>query len=239
MEKEEFLQQLKDQPFSILSYLVYQYIADAIVEVKYVPGSKINTTRISEELGISRTPVRTALERLARENLVEQVGEKGFKVCQIDWQDCMALYDIREMVEGNAAYIASNTINEAQLNQLKQAILRMQRAQNAGDDLAVFEADNQFHEIIVRSTGNKYLIDMYTPLKVWIRRYQHSLVATGKNAPKSDPYVVTKHISIYRAIRSSYSLVAKNEMTEHIHHVFRRSFDGGSVTQSLTEREVR
>ena len=47
MEKEEFIQTLKDQPFAILSDLVYQYIVDAIVEAKYAPGSKINTKRIS------------------------------------------------------------------------------------------------------------------------------------------------------------------------------------------------
>ncbi|MFQ7397942.1 MAG: hypothetical protein ACLRNW_09015 [Neglectibacter sp.] len=51
---------------------------------------------------MSRTPIRTALERLVEQKLVEQVGEKGFRVCQIDWKDCMALYDIREMIESNA-----------------------------------------------------------------------------------------------------------------------------------------
>lgn len=238
MEKQEFVQRLKDQPFSILSDLVYQYILDAIVEVKYVPGSKINTKRIAEELGISRTPVRTALDRLVEEKLVEQVGEKGFKVCPVDWRDCMALYDIRDMIEGNAAYIAANTITDAQLEKLRQSVELMRKAIESGDALAIFEADNQFHEQIVRATGNSYLIDMYHSLKNWIRRYQRSLVATQKYDIKNDRHLVEKHVVIYRAIKNRYSLVAKAEMEDHLHHIYRVLFDGGLITQSPFEGEV-
>lgn len=228
MEKEEFIQQLKDQPFSVLSDLVYQYIVDAIVDVKYTPGSKINTKRISEELGISRTPVRTALDRLVKEKLVEQVGEKGYKVCQVDWQDCMALYDIREMIEGNAAYIAANTITDQQLEKLKQAILLYRRACASADPIAAFEADSRFHEIIVRSTGNSYLIDMYLSLKIWIRRYRYALIASQKHDVQDDRYIIEKHIVIYRALKSRYSLVAKTEMVDHLHHIYRILFDSAN-----------
>ena len=239
MEKEEFLQRLEDQPFSILSDLVYQYILDAIVEVKYMPGAKINTKRISEELGVSRTPVRTALDRLVAEHLVEQVGEKGFRVCQVNWQDCMALYDIREMIEGNAANMAANTITDEQLEQLRRTILLSRKARESGDNLAAFEADNRFHELIVRSTGNSYLIDMYNSLKTWISRYQRSLLATQKYDAVSDTHTVEKHIVIYRALKSRYSLVAKTEMVDHLHHIYRILFDGGLVTHPANESEVR
>lgn len=236
MEKEEFIQQLKDQPFSILSDLVYQYIVDAIVDVKYPPGSKINTKRISEELNISRTPIRTALDRLVREKLVEQVGEKGFKVCQVDWQDCMALYDIREMVEGSAAYIAANTINDQQLEALKKTILLYRKAIATGDPMAAFEADSRFHEIIVQSTGNSYLIDMHQSLKIWIRRYRYALIASHKHDVQDDRRIVDKHIVIYRALKNRFSLVAKEEMTAHLHHIYRILFDSAN---SSDESEVQ
>lgn len=235
MNRQELIQYIKEHPFAVLSDLVYQYIVDAIVDVRFAPGSKINTKQISEELGISRTPVRTALERLVEEKLVEQVGEKGFKVCQVDWQDCMALYDIREMVEGSAAYITANTITDAQLERLKQTILTARRARAQGDILAVFDADNLFHELIVRFSGNNYLIDMYSSLKIWIRRYQRALIAAGKY--DAEAHNVDKHVVIYRAIKSRYSLVAKAEMTNHLHHIYRVLFDGGLVTCSLTKNE--
>ena len=235
MTCQEFTQYLKDHPFAALSDVVYQYIVSAIVDVRYVPGSKINTKQISEELGISRTPVRTALERLVEEHLVEQVGEKGYKVCQVDWRDCMALYDIREMIEGNAAYIAANIITDAQLEQLRQTILAAKRAKEQGDILALFDADNLFHELIVRFSRNGYLIDMYDSLKIWIRRYQRSLIASGKYALAA--HNVDKHIVIYRAIKSRYSLVAKTEMTDHLHYIYRVLFDGGLVSRSPVESE--
>lgn len=238
MEKEEFIQTLKDQPFAILSDLVYQYIVDAIVEAKYAPGSKINTKRISEELGISRTPVRTALERLGKEKLVETVGEKGFKVCQVDWKDCLALYDIREMIEGSAAYIAANTITERQLEQLKQVIIAHRKASADGDVIAAFEADSRFHEIIIQATGNSYLIDMYHSLKIWIRRYRYALIASQKHDVQDDRRILDKHIVIYRALKSRYSLVAKSEMVDHLHQIYRVLFDDELVSRSSLGSEV-
>ncbi len=238
MEKEEFIQTLKDQPFAILSDLVYQYIVDAIVEAKYAPGSKINTKRISEELGISRTPVRTALERLGKEKLVETVGEKGFKVCQVDWKDCLALYDIREMIEGSAAYIAANTITERQLEQLKQVIIAHRKASADGNVIAAFEADSRFHEIIIQATGNSYLIDMYHSLKIWIRRYRYALIASQKHDVQDDRRILDKHIVIYRALKSRYSLVAKSEMVDHLHQIYRVLFDDELVSRSSLGSEV-
>ena len=233
MDKQEFIQKMKDQPFSVLSDLVYQYIVDAIVEIRFPPGSKINTKRLSEELGISRTPIRTALERLVEQKLVEQVGEKGFRVCQIDWKDCMALYDIREMIESNAAYIAANSITEAQLEQLRFSILAAKKARANSDILALFEANNRFHDVIVLSTGNNYLIDMYESLKTWIHRYQHSLIAAQKYDINIDRQTsIDRHVVIYRAIKSRYSMVAKAEMKDYLHHIYRVLFDGGLVTRS-------
>lgn len=235
MDAQDFLRQVKSQPFSVLSDLVYQYITDAIVDVRYAPGSKINTKQIAEELAISRTPVRTALERLVGENLVEQVGEKGFKVCQVDWRDCMALYDIREMIEGNAAYIAANTVTDAQIEQLKQTILMAKQAQAQHNILAISEADNRFHELIVRFSGNSYLINMYNSLKIWIRRYQRALIAIGKY--DAEAHSADRHTVIYRALKSHYSLVAKTEMMNHLHSIYRMLFNGGLVVHLPEESE--
>lgn len=236
MTVQEFKQHVKEQPFAVLSDLVYEYIVDAIVDIRFVPGTKINTKQISEELGISRTPVRTALERLVAEKLVEQVGEKGFKVCQVNWRDCMELYDIREMVEGSAAYITANTITDAQLERLKQSILAAKKAREDRDALALFDADNQFHELIVCFSRNTYLIDMYKSLKPWIRRYQRALIAAGKY--KYETHNFDRHVVIYRALKSRYSIVAKEEMVGHVHYIYRVLFDGGLVTRSPLESEA-
>ena len=230
MNQEEFAQRLKDQPFSVLSDLVFEYIQDAIVEAKYAPGSKINTKRISEELGVSRTPVRTALEQLEKEKLVESVGEKGFKAAAVDWKDCLSLYEIREMVEGNAAYIAANTITDQQLEQLKQVLIRHRKANEAGDYRVTFESDIRFHELIVLSTGNAYLIDMFRALKVWIRRYHYALVSAQKFDMSNDLRILEKQTVIYRAIKNRYSLVAKNEMVDHLHKIYRILFEDELVS---------
>lgn len=239
MDRQEFMKQIEDQPFSVLSELVYQYLADAIFEVRLVPDSRINTTKIAEDLGISRTPIRTALDRLTEEQLVEQVGAKGFKVRPVDWKDCMDLYDVRQVLEGDAAYIAANTSTTEHYEKLMHSIQLIKKAQAKGDDLAVFEADNLFHETIVEATGNDYIIAQYRSLKPWIRRYQRTLVLTKNHHISSDQQMVSKHQVIYRLIKNRYSLVVKNEMRDHIHHIYRVLFDRGLVGSQNPERRGR
>ncbi len=242
MDKQEFIQRLKDQPFSVLSDLVYQYIADGIIDVTYAPGSKINTKRISEELGISRTPVRTALERLVADKLVEQVGDKGFKVSAIDWKDCLALFDIRAMLEGTSAYVAANTITDGQLAALKQNILQAKALADKGNfpaDIPAFNRlDLQFHELIVRAAGNSYYITMFNTLKPWIIRYTNSMVASGSLDGFHPDLIVTKHAALYRAIKSRYSTVAKTEMEDHLRHIYHVLYDSGLLFQSQTGKKV-
>lgn len=227
MNQQEFMQQIKDQPFSVLGELVYQYIAESIMEVHLEPGAKINTSKIAKELGISRTPIRTALERLAEEGLVEHAGTKGFKVSPVDWSDCMALYDARGVIEGNAAYTSANSSTPEHLEKMMHAIQLMKKAQAKGDNLAVFEADNLFHSVIVESTGNEYLMALYDSIKPWIRHYQRTLVLVNKHQVGDDAQLVSKHIVIYKAIKNRYSMVAKNEMASHINHLYRVIFDRG------------
>lgn len=149
----------------------------------------------------------------------------------------MALYDIREMVEGNAAYIAANTITDDYLEQMKELILVARKARKAGDAVAAFEADNLFHETIVRATGNNYLINMYKSLEIWIRRYQRSLIAAQKYDVNTDLQTEERHIVIYRAIKNRYSMVAMTEMQDHLHQIYRVLFNGGPVTRALIESE--
>lgn len=226
----EFNRALKENPFSVLSDLVYKYILEEITEVHYIPGEKINAKKISEDLNISRTPVRAALNRLANENFVERFGEKGFKVCQINWHDCIALYDIRAMIECNAAYMAANRITDQLLATLRESIKMLKDAQEKGDTLASFEADNLFHKTIVLASDNKYLIEMHNSLKIYLKLYQRFLQATGKYRISQDNHIVNKHLTIYRAISDSYSHVARTEMDDHLKFIYRILFDGGLVS---------
>jgi len=238
MDRQEFIKQIEKQPFSVLGELVYQYIAHDIIEVHLAPGSKINTTKIAQELNISRTPIRTALDRLVGDGLVEQVGAKGFKVCPVDWKDCIALYDARKVLEGNAAYIAANTATTEHHEKLRYSIQLIKKNQELGDDLAVFEADNLFHETVVEASGNDYIISLYRSLKPWIRRYQRILVLIKNHQTSTDPHLAAKHLVIYRAIKNRYSMVAKNEMSDHVNHIYRVLFDRGLVgNERLNGRE--
>lgn len=234
MDRQDFFRQLNDQPFSVLSELTYRYIADAIINVQYKPGSKINTKRIAEELCISRTPVRTALDRLTAEGLVEQVGEKGYKVAPIKWKDCLDLYEIRSVLEGTCAYVAANTATAEHFRLMKQNIEKCHKLVEKGnfpEDIPAFnELDMQFHEIVVRASGNSYYLDMSNTLSLWVQRYTNSMVADGSLGGFHPERITERHEVIYRAIRSRYSMVAKTEMENHLHHIYHVLLDAGLLS---------
>ena len=242
MDKQEFFRELSDQPFSVLSELTYRYIADAIIRVEYEPGSKVNTKRIAEELGISRTPVRTALEHLLADGLVEQAGEKGYKVAPVNWRDCLDLYEIRSMLEGSCAYVAANTATAVHFQQMKQNIeccRALVEKGNFPEDIPAFnELDMQFHELVVRAAGNSYYNNMSDVLSLWVRRYTNSMIAGGSLGGFHPERITDKHAVIYRAIRSRYSMVAKTEMEDHLHHIYHVLLDAGLLTQGAQGRKA-
>lgn len=227
MDKQTFDKRIKDQPFSVLNELAYQYIVEAIVTVKLVPDSKINTTSIAEELGISRTPIRMALDELMTVGLVDKVGGKGYKVKTVDWNDCMALYDARKVIEGTAAAIATNVINAKELAELGNTIQRSKTAKYDDNPTSFLKQDHDFHALIVTASHNRYFIEMHQQLYIWIQRYQHLLIAYRKFKYQDDVYVEDTHAIIFRALKNRYSSIAQAEMEDHIQHIYRSIFELG------------
>lgn len=199
-----------------LSDKAYQYIIEKINNLELPPDSKINMVKLAEELKVSRTPVKNALERLADEGYVSRT-RGGFCTPPIDPVDFMSLLEARQMIESTAAYMAADVITKGELDHLKELINRGEQARASGDMSEFARCDNLFHEKIVEASRNSYIISMYKVLVPRIHRYRHALPKYRKQDIKTDSsHAKEKHMAIYGALKARYASLARSEMEEHL-----------------------
>jgi DNA-binding GntR family transcriptional regulator len=151
---------------------VYDYIKQEILNSEIPEDAILVETRLAEQMGVSRTPVREALHFLEKEGLLELLPRAGYRMRRIDWDEFEDIVQIRKVAESLAASWAVTRIKSAELEALKENLHKSEAAIRQGD-LSVFpELDAQFHEILVRASGSKRLIDLIQILRSDMLRYR-------------------------------------------------------------------
>ncbi len=151
--------------------LAYRRIEEMIVTLELAPGSRISETSISQQLGLGRTPVREAMQRLAREGSLTILPRAGAIVSEIDITDQFKLIEIRREVErvviGRAARLADKTA-QARFCELRERFLE---AATRNDDTIFIAADREFNALIVATADNKYATAAMGPIQAQTRRF--------------------------------------------------------------------
>jgi len=197
---------------SSLRRRVFAQIEDDILNGKYLPGESLTETRLSDELGVSRTPVREAIRQLELEGLVQSIPNKGAIVKGVSVQDIDDIYTIRMMIEGLAARWAAEKITFEELEQLREAIELEEFYTNKNDVQHLLQFDSTFHKIIFRASKSKPLMHMLTTFHHYVQKARNvSLEAPGR-ARK----VLEEHQAILQAIIDKDSDKAEKLTTEHI-----------------------
>jgi DNA-binding GntR family transcriptional regulator len=163
---------LKIEPPISIREKVYNHIKHEIVNSQIPEDAILVETRLAEEIGISRTPVREALHFLAKEGFLELLPRAGYRVRKIDWDEVEEIVQIRKVVESLAANWAATRIRPEEIEALKENLRQSKEAIQQGD-LSIFpELDAQFHEILARASGSKRLIDLVQGLRSDMLRYR-------------------------------------------------------------------
>lgn len=195
-----------------LSDQVFERIEEDILTGKYARGTYLTELGLCAELGVSRTPVREALARLAQEHLVEPTG-KGMLVLSITAEDAEVIYTIRSHVDGLAAAACAANISEEQIKELR-GIVEMQEYFAARNDIEkVKELDTQFHELIYRCSGAIYY-DTLMPLHKKAQNFRKASVSSGNRVTAS----TAEHRAIMEALAEHDESAAEQCMNEHIRH---------------------
>jgi DNA-binding GntR family transcriptional regulator len=143
---------------------VYEHVKQGILDASYAGGDLLTEGRVSEQVGVSRTPVREALLRLESEGLVRLYPKKGALVVPVSAQEAADVLEARVLVESHAAPRAWEQ-REHLAGDLDALVEAMREHRRAGDVVAFNRADREFHERIVAAAGNAVLTRLYRSLR--------------------------------------------------------------------------
>lgn len=195
-----------------LSDKVFKYIRDGIIEGRYQSGDYLVETKLAEELGVSRTPVREALKQLELEDLAESVPNRGVVVKGISQEDITDIYTIRLKLEGLAAFWAAQRIRQQQLDQLGELVELMELYTRRNDSVNLARLDSEFHEIIFTACNSRTLRHILISLHQNAQRARKSSLMSPARTPKS----LEEHKEIYDALCAHDAERAKICMEQHI-----------------------
>jgi DNA-binding GntR family transcriptional regulator len=211
-----------------LQQRVYEHLRAEILEGRLEPGTELAEVALSEQLGVSRGPIREAIGRLAAEGLVNVRPRRGAVVRSLSKEEFLELYQVREALERMAVQLAVPRLTAAQLDELA-ALNVMMDASAARDDVqGFFEANVAFHERLLEASGNDKLQALYRQLLGQLGRYRLRSLTLRGNLQRS----VSEHAAILRAAKRGDADRAAQLMAEHIRVPQRRAL-------ALEEAELR
>lgn len=196
MEETKF--NINTNEYLPLRDVVFHTLREAILVGKLVPGERLMENQLADKLGVSRTPVREALRMLALENLVELVPRKGAQVLDMSEKDIVNILEVRGALESLSTSIACVKMKKEDLQQLKKLESEFERAIEESDLERIIQLDEDFHDLILKSTENDKLAQIYQNLRIQLYRYRMAHL----KADSTIPAVVAHHRGILRAIEN-------------------------------------
>ena len=196
---------------------VYQYLCQAIINGELKPGVRIQERKISNSLGVSRTPVREALRRLASEKLVSIATNKGAKVIKINREKLFETLEIRSLLEGFAARQAAKRIDEEKIKELESIYREMEKffkkEESSNHEIRPYYEllNHRFHKLIIQESKNSILLEIFD--------YLENFLLLCKVYSISRKESLSEHKIIKDAIAAHDSELAGKSSYEHVKNV--------------------
>lgn len=144
------------EPRTKLTDLAYQKIEEAIVTLRIPPGSAISEQALSAMTGIGRTPIREAIQRLAREHLIMVLPQRGLLVTEMDVAKQLRLLEMRREIERLVARGAAKRANADERATFTRLAEEFMRSASRNDDVAFIRADREFNELCLQAARNEF-----------------------------------------------------------------------------------
>ncbi|WP_260287724.1 GntR family transcriptional regulator [Peribacillus aracenensis] len=191
---------------------IYELIKHLIISGQIKPGSRINASKLAEEYGISRTPLREALRQLQKEQLLIQ-NNQGATVIELDQKDFEELCSSRLLLEREIIRLAVKEISDIELKKIDNIVTKAESLLEPGEDGHSFlELNTKFHEIIIHSISNKRLIQLLDQVRSLLLLYRATIVNY------SDHYaeIIKEHRMILEALNDRDEEKAVRLVEEHL-----------------------
>lgn len=197
---EEYLQtknfQMNTDELLPLRDVVFNTLRQAILTGELQPGERLLEIHLAKHLGVSRTPIREAIHKLALEGLVIMVPRKGAEVAQITEKGMNDVLEVRRAMDVLCVELACERISKEELGQLKLACEQFERAVEKGDVKAIAQADVDIHGIIMHAANNERLVHLLNQLAEQMYRYRFEYIKDFSQHAR----LVKEHRIIYESM---------------------------------------
>lgn len=192
--------------------MVRESLQEAIIEGQLEAGFRLREEEVAREFGVSRTPVREALQQLAATGLIEMSPHLGAVVSQLTMEDVLSLYLVRESLEGLAARLAAERATPVQRAELYLIMEDMEAMAKAGNPAKFATLNLRFHAAISRAAHNRYAEHFITQIEHAVRRSGQ----TTFTVPGRIESTIAEHRAIIDAIMAKDPERAEQLMIQHM-----------------------
>jgi DNA-binding GntR family transcriptional regulator len=193
-----------------LAELAHQAIRESILSGSIPMGERIVETRVAEQLGISRAPIREALRRLAEERLVVERPRRGTFVREITASDFIDIYNVRIAIETGAIRLAAR--RGASTESIEETIDEMAAAAASGNVQQVINLELRVHHQICEASGNEHLVALFNSVAGQIRL----ALALDDSGYEDLRDIVVEHLPLVEVLRSGDEDAAAAMVQQHI-----------------------
>jgi len=195
-----------------LSDTVYQSLLEAIIAGRLASGTIVSEVALAQQLKVSRTPVHDALRQLAKDGLVKQQANRRAVISTFSREDLRDIFDMRKLLEGEAARLAASRIDRPNLARLRAAADALTKSQKKPDWLERWaDFDEDFHATIAQASGSPRLSQDIVRYRLLHRAF-NKLTTTVEVLQQA----LEEHYRILGALEKRDAKEASREMVSHI-----------------------
>lgn len=173
------------RPAISLTERAYRHLEELIVTLQLAPGAAVSENELSERLGIGRTPIREALQRLARERLVTILPQRGIIVTEVNVESQLRLLELRREVERLVARCAARRASPEERERFADLAEQFEASAQEDDDTTFLCIDREFNELSVAAARNEYAKLSMGLMQALSRRFWYLNYRKAANLPET------------------------------------------------------
>lgn len=187
-------------------------LEEDIINGRLLPGEKLDHDALARQYGVSRTPIREAVQQLVVSGLVNVQPKKGTFVAKMSLDQLIEMFEVMAELEGMCGRLAARRIQTAELEALRAALLRCEDPEVMADPDDYYYENEEFHNCIYTASHNQFLATEARQLKQRLKPYRRlQLQARNRVSSSSE-----EHRKIFQAIESGKERDAEQYLKEHV-----------------------
>lgn len=199
-----------------LTDLAYNQLRAGVLSGRLLHGGRVSVVALAEQLGMSRSPVRSAVERLVAEGLVN-LEASGVTLVQHSHGELLQLLEVRAVLEGLSARLAASRLDGDELMKLDEIHTEFQRAVDDGDVSLARSLDLDFHQTVMAASGNPVLVEDLTRIQARVIVGTYTIAWTPEQRA-----AVGEHAALLKSLHAREAPVAEERAVRHMERLMGR-----------------